>query len=88
MTKKFLILIPILFLSACAQTMPMPKTSMQCGMMSSKCSCCQKMMKDGAMDTGMMKGGKMQCQMMDDNQKSSMPTATTAADHAKHHPSK
>lgn len=88
MTKQFLILIPILFLSACAQTMPTSKTSMQCGMMSSKCSCCQKMMKDSTMDMGMKKNGKMQCPMMDGSQKSSIPTATTAADHAKHHPSK
>ncbi len=93
MIKQFFILIPILFLSACAQTMPMSKNSMQCGMMSNECSCCQKMMKNGAMDMGMMKDGKMQCKMMEGTQNSSKPVTAsdkgmTEAEHAKHHPSK
>lgn len=88
MNKQLLLLAPILFLAACAQGTPMSKDSMHGKMMSGGCSCCQKMMKDGAMDMGMKKNGKMQCPMMDGSQKSSIPTATTPADHAKHHQSK
>lgn len=70
--KQYLLIAPVLLLAACAQT-PIPmNSSMQGAMMSGGCSCCQKMMKHGGMDMGMMKDGKMQCSMMGDASKGGM----------------
>lgn len=67
--KKYLLILPLLLLAACAQTMHAGNRPM-CPMMDGGCSHCQKMMQQG--DSGMMKDGKMQCPMMDKASKDGM----------------
>ena len=98
MKKYILIAAPLLLLAACAQTTPPAKMCMMNGMMSEGCSsCCKEMMKDGTMDMGMMKDGKMQCPMMGNmakdgaKQKMMAPTMKSAPVKEttdQHHPAK